>query len=203
MVSKAPIDVILTVVLLVSIAPKDAVHHAKHISHRHFLSIQFVDELPESITYSLDSSSNSGARSNLKIDILAPTMSFIEVPSLTDRQLRAAIQSSKCSKDMTCLDELNIISHEIERQINKKTTEILDLLKNYLSGLLEKNIFMERMADASDTTLSDLIAISKKLVKRHKFLYNPNVKDFMRIKLLIFPTTSKDLGEMMMMTCVK
>lgn len=95
---------------------------------------------------------------------------------------------------MTTLDELNVIGHEIDKQMTKKTNETLELLTDLLSGLLEKNTFLTRMSDATDTTLSDLLSISKKLVKRHKFEVNPNHREFMRIKHLQFPTTSKDLG---------
>lgn len=116
--------------------------------------------------------------------------------SLTEKGLRAASYQSpsKCSK-MSCVDELNVISHEIDKQITKKTITILELLKEFLSGLMEKNSFLTRMSDASDTSLSDLISIARKLTKRHKFEPNPNHKEFMRIKFLQFPTTSKDLGE--------
>lgn len=96
---------------------------------------------------------------------------------------------------MSSLDELNIIGHEIDKQITKKTNEILELLKDFLGGALEKNNFLTRMTDASDTSISDLLSIAKKLTKRHKFEPNPNHKEFMRIKFLQFPTSSRDLGE--------
>lgn len=88
-----------------------------------------------------------------------------------------------------------MISHEIDKQITKKTNAILQLLKEFLSGTLEKVNFMTRMTDASDTSLSDLLSVARKLTKRHKFEPNPNHKEFMRIKFLLFPTTSKDLGK--------
>lgn len=96
---------------------------------------------------------------------------------------------------MSSLDELNVIGHEIDKQITKKTNEILELLKDFLSGALEKMHFLTKMTDASDTSISDLLSIAKKLTKRHKFEPNPNHKEFMRIKFLQFPTSSRDLGE--------
>lgn len=113
-----------------------------------------------------------------------------------EKSLRVSNYQSlaKCSK-MSSLDELNVISHEIDKQITKKTNAILELLKEYLSGTVEKNIFLAKMTDASDTSLADLISVARKLTKRHKFEPNPNHKEFMRIKFLQFPTTSKDLGE--------
>lgn len=160
-----------------------------------FVFISFVDLLPESITYSLESSPVTGISSNVKIDILAPTASFIEVPTTTDKGSRLTNgHSSKCTK-MTSLDELNVISREIDKQITKKTNKILELLKEFLCGMSDKNSFHTQMIDASDTSLSDLLLIAKKLIKRHKFESNPNHKEFMRIKFLNFPTTSSDLGE--------
>lgn len=154
-----------------------------------------VDDLPTSITYSLEPSQYTGISSSFKIDILTPTLNHSD--STTDKIVRSTSYQSppKSSKTMSSLDELNVISHEIDKQITKKTIAILELLKEYLSGLLEKNVFLARMSDASDTSLSDLISIARKLTKRHKFEPNPNHKEFMRIKFLQFPTTSRDLGE--------
>lgn len=96
---------------------------------------------------------------------------------------------------MSSLDELNLIGHEIDKQMTKKTNETLELLKELLSGSLEKHTFLTKMANATNTTNLDLVSIAKKLVKRHKFEVNPNHKEFMRIKRLQFPTTSNDLSE--------
>lgn len=96
---------------------------------------------------------------------------------------------------MSSLDELNLIAKEIDKQITKKTNEVLELLKELLSKTIEKNVYFTKMTDASETSLSDLLAITKKLIKRHKFEPNPNHREFMRIKFLQFPTTSNDLGE--------
>lgn len=158
----------------------------------------FVDQLPKSITYNIEPTATSGVNNSVKIDILAPAMSQSEVPSVTDKSSRHASSfstHSKCSK-LSSIDELNVISHEIDKQITKKTNCILELLKEYLNGSMEKNLFLTKMSDATETSLPDLISVAKKLIKRHKFEPNPNHKEFMRIKFLQFPTASKDLGEL-------
>lgn len=96
---------------------------------------------------------------------------------------------------MSSLDELNLISHEIDKQMTKKTNETLELLKDFLGGSLDKNTFFVKMSDTSETSIQDILSIARKLIKRHKFEVNPNHKEFMRIKFLNFPTTSKDLSE--------
>lgn len=119
-------------------------------------------------------------------------MNFIEVPTTNSRVSNG--HASKTTK-LTGLDELNVIGHEIDKQITKKTNRILELLREFFCGLLDKNSFRAQMIDASETSLSDLLLITKKLIKRHKFQSNPNHKEFMRIKFLSFPTSSTDLGE--------
>lgn len=154
----------------------------------------FVDSLPQSFTYNLEPSATTGITNSVKIDILAN--SSTEMPSSSDKSSKSIYQaSSKCATTMTTLDELNVIGHEIDKQITKKTNEALVLLTDFLSGSLDKNLFLAKMSDATDTNLHDLLSISKKLVKRFKFEVNPNLKDFMKIKHLQFPTASKDLGE--------
>lgn len=96
---------------------------------------------------------------------------------------------------MSSLDELNLISQEIDKQMSKKAFETLELLKEFLSGALERNTFLAKMSDASETTQSDLMSIARKLIKRHKFELNPNYKEFMKIKFLYFPTSAKDLSK--------
>ena len=123
-------------------------------------------------------------------------MNQTELPPAADKNQKASSLNShnKCSK-LSSVDELNVISHEIDKQITKKTNLILELLKEYLDGKMEKDLFLSKMSDATETSLSDLVSVAKKLIKRHKFEPNPNHKEFMRIKFLQFPTTSKDLGE--------
>lgn len=140
----------------------------------------------------------SGVSSSVKIDILAPAINQTEVPSTTDKNSKLSnYQSlSKCSSlKLSTIDELSVISREIDKQMTKKTIETVELLKELLSGCLERNVFLAKMSDASETTLSDIILIAKKLIKRHKFEPNPNYKEFTRIKFLHFPTTSRDLGK--------
>jgi hypothetical protein len=171
---------------------KCAIEHTCHL----ITFFVLVDLLPKSITYNLEPSATTGISNSVKIDILAPTINQNEVPSTTDKSLRVtSYQSpSKCSK-MSSYDELNLISHEIDKQMTKKTNETLELLKEFLSGAIEKNYFLTKMSDACDTSQADLISIARKLIKRHKFEINPNYREFMRIKFLLFPTTSKDLGK--------
>lgn len=132
----------------------------------------------------------------MKIDILAPAMNQPEVPSANDKNFKASsLNSLSKSSKLSSVDELNVISHEIDKQITKKTHMILEVLKEHLSGTLEKNTFLTKMSDAAETCLADLISVAKKLIKRHKFEPNPNHREFMRIKFLQFPTTSKDLSK--------
>ncbi|CRK88203.1 CLUMA_CG001984, isoform A [Clunio marinus] len=161
----------------------------KHLTKTH----QNPNVLPTSITYNLEPDARSNTESRVKIDILAPSNNQTEVPSSTERYSKSTnYQSpSKCSK-MSSMDELQLISREIDKQMNKKTIEVLEIIKDCLSGLLEKNTFLTNLRDASDTSLSDLVSIARKLIKRHKFEANPNNKEFMRIKFLHFPTTSSD-----------
>lgn len=93
-------------------------------------------------------------------------------------------------------DEMNVISHEIDKQITKKTNEILELLKEFVSGSVDKTIFSEKMAEAGNLSTGDMVSIAKKLIKRHKFEINPNQREFLRMKFLIFPTTSREIGEL-------
>jgi hypothetical protein len=156
----------------------------------------FADQLPKSITYNLEPSATTGISSSVKIDILAPAISQSEVPSMTDKSAKMThYQSPSKYSKMTNLDELNVISHEIDKQITKKANETLELLKELLSGALDKSVFLTRMSETSDTTQSDLLSIAKKLWKRYKFESNPNFREFCKIKFLQFPTSSKDLSK--------
>lgn len=158
--------------------------------------ISLVDLLPTSITYNLEPSTETGLSNSLKIDILAPSVNQTEVPSSTDKSSKVTNHQSpsKCST-MSSLDELNVISHEIDRQISKKTTETLELIKELLSGSMDKSSFLSKMSMASETTQLDLKSIANKLIRRHKFEPNPNYREFMRLKYLYFPTSSKDLSK--------
>lgn len=95
-------------------------------------------------------------------------------------------------------DEFGILGHEIDKQMNKKTNEILELVKEYLESSISESEFNSKMNEVGGTSQTDLTSISRKLIKRHKFEPNPNQKDFMRIKCLTFPTSSKDLSKLNM-----
>lgn len=142
----------------------------------------------------MEPSSETGLSNSVKIDILAPSSNQTEVPSSTEKSSKAYNSPSKCST-MSSLDELNLISQEIDKQMSKKAFETLELLKEFLSGALERNTFLAKMSDASETSQSDLMSIARKLIKRHKFELNPNYKEFMKIKFLYFPTSAKDLSK--------
>lgn len=97
---------------------------------------------------------------------------------------------------MSPTDELNLFNHEIDKQITRRTNEILELIKQYLGGIIDGREFHMKMIDNGNISINDLILISKKLIKRHKFEANPNQRDFMRMKQLSFATTSQDIGEL-------
>jgi hypothetical protein len=144
--------------------------------------------MPKSITYSVETTGITS--SCVKIDILTSTGTYfnsdaVEMPKVTSIPKHANISLT---------DELNVISHEIDKQMNKKTVEILELVKEYLGNELSEGEFHCKMNDIGNVSVSDLSTISKKLIKRQKFEANPNQKDFMRMKFLQFPTSSKDLG---------
>lgn len=116
--------------------------------------------------------------------------------SSTDRPLKVHNLHPQKGLKWSALDELNVISHEIDKQLSKKTLEILELLKEFLSGSLDKSFFIGKMREASNISLGDLTLLARKLIKRHKFEINPNYREFLRIKFLQFPTSSKDIGEL-------
>ena len=146
--------------------------------------------MPKSITYSVET---TGIRSScVKIDILTSAGTFFNSDSVEMSKLVTSIPKHA---NISLNDELNILSHEIDKQMNKKTIEILELVKEYLGNVLSEVEFHSKMNDIGNVSVSDLSTIAKKLIKRQKFEANPNQKDFMRMKFLQFPTSSKDLGE--------
>lgn len=96
---------------------------------------------------------------------------------------------------ITLTDELNILNHEIDKQINKKTNDILELVKDFLGLSIGETEFQYKMHEIGSISVSDFSLMTKKLIKRHKFESNPNQKDFMKMKALRFPTSSRDLSE--------
>jgi hypothetical protein len=110
---------------------------------------------------------------------------------------KSSPSSSSSSKyaNITLNEELKLLGHEIDKQITKKTNEILELIKEFLGNSIDKLEFYSKLNEVSNTTMGDLTLITKKLMKRYKYEANPNQKDFMRMKHLQFPTNSRDLGE--------
>lgn len=156
-----------------------------------FLLFVNTDQLPRSITYSLEPSS-TGVSNSVKIDILASTA---EVSSTTTMFKSVVGNSPVKHTNISVADELNLLGHEIDRQMNKKTNEILELIKAYLSNTFNQNEFHEKMNEIGNVSMADLISISKKVMKRHKFEVNPNQHYFIKMKLLQFPTSAKDLSK--------
>ncbi|XP_070503704.1 uncharacterized protein [Chironomus tepperi] len=147
-----------------------------------------TNRMPKSITYSVETTGISS--SCVKIDILTSTGSYYNLDAV---DMSKVVTSIPKHANISLNDELNILSHEIDKQINKKTLEILELVKEYLGNQLNEDEFHSRMNDIGNVSVSDLSTIAKKLIKRQKFEANPNQKDFMRMKFLQFPTSSKDL----------
>ncbi|CAG9808021.1 unnamed protein product [Chironomus riparius] len=149
---------------------------------------KYTNRMPKSITYSVETTGISS--SCVKIDILTSTGSFFNSDSVEISKLATSISKHA---NISLNDELNILSHEIDKQMNKKTMEILELVKEYLGNELSEVEFHSKMNDIGNVSVSDLSTIAKKLIKRQKFEANPNQKEFMRMKFLQFPTSSKDL----------
>jgi hypothetical protein len=177
--------------------------------HSHFSLLPLTDQLPKSFTYSLETRS-LGVSNSFKIDILEPSLAIqsdvassttatttaaAEMPRSTHSTVSSSSSSTSKYANLSSLDELNLLSHEIDKQITKKTNEILELVKEFLAGSIESCAFHARMLEIGNISIADLTVITKKLMKRHKFEANPNQRDFMRVKYLQFPTSSKDLGE--------
>lgn len=115
---------------------------------------------------------------------------------MTDKFLRVGNLPSPKGLGLSPADEMNVISHEIDKQISKKTNEILELLKELVSGSVDETSFSVKMSEAGNLSSADMVSIAKKLIKRHKFEINPNQREFLRMKFLQFPTTSRDIGEL-------
>lgn len=145
--------------------------------------------MPKSITYSVETTGISS--SCVKIDILSSTGTYFNSDAV---EMPKIVTSIPKHANISLNDELNIISHEIDKQMNKKTVEILELVKEYLGNELSEVEFHSKMNEIGNVSVHDFSTISKKLIKRQKFEANPNQKDFMRMKFLQFPTSSKDLG---------
>ena len=84
--------------------------------------------MPKSITYSVETSGISS--SCVKIDILTSTGTFFNDAA----EISKVKTSMSKNSNISLSDELNILSHEIDKQMNKKTIEILELIKEYLGN---------------------------------------------------------------------
>jgi hypothetical protein len=98
-------------------------------------------------------------------------------------------------ENISVMNELSLIGNEIDRRIKKKTSSILDLVREYLNSKLERNEFIKQMHETASTTTSDLFSIAKRLQRKKKFERNPNLKEFLKIKKLRFTTSSDELSE--------
>lgn len=157
-----------------------------------FIATFFIttDQLPKSITYNLETSTK-GVSSSVKIDILASSLTQQAEASSTGNMTKSTNKNSNIS----VADELNLLGHEIDRQMSRKTNEILELIKAFLSNTISKAEFHERMTSVGNVTMSDITLITRKVIKRHKFEPNPNQHYFTKMKFLQFPTSGSDLGE--------
>lgn len=149
------------------------------------------DQLPTSITYNLETTSTLGVSSSVKIDILASNITQQTEATTIGNMTKSPTKNS----NITVADELNLLGHEIDRQMGRKTNEILELIKAYLSNTFSKTEFHERMNEVGSVTMSDLSQITRKIIKRHKFEPNPNQHYFTKMRFLVFPTSGRDLGE--------
>lgn len=143
----------------------------------------------------MEPSSLTGVSNSVKIDILASCTS--EVTSTTTMNKSTSNSPVKVNHqvNISVSDELNLLGHEIDRQMNKKANEILELLKAFLiGGAFSQSNFRDKMNEIGNVTMSDLIMIAKKVIKRHKFEMNPNHHYFVKMKNLQFPTSARDLG---------
>lgn len=105
------------------------------------------------------------------------------------------MKKSSKSANITVADELNLLGHEIDRQMGRKTNEILELIKAFISNAVTKKEFHEKMTEIGNVSMSDLTLIARKVIKRYKFEQNPNQQLFAKMKFLQFPTGGKDLGK--------
>lgn len=137
--------------------------------------------------------------SKVKIDILAPSLTVVNQTN-TSSKTTDKIANSHRSPSKTALssmDELNIIGNEIDKQITKKTNEIMELLRQYLSDAFDKTQFATLMSTTGAFTTNDFFIITKKLVKKHKYIRSPNHNNFMKMKKFYFQTSAEDLGKKM------
>lgn len=168
-----------------------------------FIFLIFSGSLPKSIY--LNTSENG-----VKIDILTPisqpnqnNQSQLSItstlkPSLRESTLSRSSSSSQNHRESSLLtphDELELINNEIDLLFGQKSSYILKLLTEFISNHITRNMFENKMKVYCDITLTDLVYVTKNLIKKYKFEPNQNYKEFSKIKYLQFPTTYHNLGE--------
>lgn len=104
-------------------------------------------------------------------------------------------QNGEKVEQLSVISEMSLISHEIDKRINKKVQKVLELIQLILKSQIHRQEYINRMHEAASITTFDLVIIAKKLEKRQKFEHNPNAKDFVKMKNLQFPTLPRDLSE--------
>ena len=167
-----------------------------------FILLIISGSLPKSIY--LNTSENG-----VKIDILTPisqpnqnNQSQLPFTSTLKSSLRESTmnqslsQNHQASSSLSTHNELEMINNEIDLLFSQKTTFILTLLTEFISNRITRNIFENKMKLYCDITLTDLVSVTKNLIKKYKFEANPNSKEFSKIKYLQFPTTYQNLGKL-------
>ena len=148
------------------------------------------------------------SESGVKIDILTPisqpnqnNQSQLSFTSTLKSSLRESTLSQSSSQNhrapspLTTHDELEMINNEIDLLFGQKSSFILTLLTEFISNRITRNIFENKMKLYCDITLTDLVNVTKNLIKKYKFEPNQNYKEFQKIKYLQFPTTYQNLGK--------
>ena len=149
------------------------------------------------------------SESGVKIDILTPisqpnqsqspftsTLKSSLRESTLNRSSSSSTQNHRASTPLTPHTELEMINNEIDLLFGQKSSNILKLLTEFISNHITRNIFENKMKVYCDITLTDLVFVTKNLIKKYKFEPNQNYKEFSKIKYLQFPTTYHNLGKL-------
>lgn len=148
------------------------------------------------------------SESGVKIDILTPISQPNQSQSPFTSTLKSSLREStlnrsssssqnhRASTPLTPHTELEMINNEIDLLFGQKSTNILKLLTEFISNHITRNIFENKMKVYCDITLTDLVFVTKNLIKKYKFEPNQNYKEFSKIKYLQFPTTYHNLGKL-------
>lgn len=179
----------------------------------------FPGDQAASINYEIKPSTSNGPNDKFKINILTTTLSANNslsnnVPLTVNEKtwqwpknenikhlLTNQLSVQNCQTNGMKVEKISIncelkqISVEIDKRLKKKINKILGLLQDIINSKIPRLDFVSRMHEIANITVSDLIFIAKKLLKKHKFALNPNSKDFAKIKSLNFPTSASDLSK--------